>query len=226
MKVGTDGVILGAWAPHPQPRSILDVGTGTGLIALMLAQRFAEAMITAIEPDPEAAADAAENFEREPLGRHITLHRIGLEGFAPTHPYDLIVSNPPFFQNSMPSPDGGRNTARHAGHFGPAQFLTMAEWLSEGGVLAGIYPMDAFATVKKKALTLNLHLVDAMEVAPTPDKPAHRTLFAYSREPLSYKAASGSPLIIETGRRHGYSDAYRALTSPFYLDKVFERSTK
>ncbi len=113
MKVGTDGVLLGAWTPvRDADRRVLDVGTGTGLIALMLAQRTTAARITALDVDPDCVGQARENANASPWG-----HRIGtvcspVQEFG-DGPFDLIVSNPPFYDNSLPSPDAARTTARH-----------------------------------------------------------------------------------------------------------------
>lgn len=114
MKVGTDGVLLGAWAQQKHARTILDIGTGSGLIALMLAQRFQEAEITGIDIDPSAAKQASDNFRLSPWShrmhaRCIDLHTFSLEDGH----FDLIVSNPPYFSASLKNPNQQRATARH-----------------------------------------------------------------------------------------------------------------
>lgn len=223
MKVGTDGVMLAAWAPHPHPRRILDIGTGTGLIALILAQRFRDAQITAIEPDDGAALDAHANFSSQELGQHISLVKTSVKSFRPQGTYDLIVSNPPFFRNSMKSPDTGRNTARHIAHFGPDELLASAAWLSDGGVLAGIYPVEVFQSAKETALKHHLHLIAQVTVFPLPEKPPHRVIFAYAKQPRYMDGPLRTSLTIETGKRHEYSSDYKDLTSPYYLDRVFNR---
>lgn len=114
MKVGTDGVLLGAWAEvRPGDRRMLDVGTGTGLIALMLAQRSA-ARITAVDVDAECATQAAENFAASPWADRLDAVAVAVRRYDPVERFDLIVSNPPYYVDSLLSPDEGRNTARHA----------------------------------------------------------------------------------------------------------------
>lgn len=113
MKVGTDGVLLGAWAGvRPADRRILDVGTGTGLIALMMAQRAPEALITGV--DVEEVSQARENAAASPWGGRVAFVQCPVQEFAPDERFDLIVSNPPFFVDSLTCPDEGRTTARHA----------------------------------------------------------------------------------------------------------------
>jgi len=116
MKVGTDGVLLGAWADMEQARSILDVGTGSGLIALMAAQRNLTAAITAIDIDESAIIQARENFDRSPWVNRLTAEPISLEDFAGSTDamFDVIVSNPPYFHQSLHSPDKKRTLARHS----------------------------------------------------------------------------------------------------------------
>lgn len=114
MKVGTDGVLLGAWARvEPQDERILDIGTGTGLIALMLAQRSA-ARITAVEIDPGSASQARENADASPWGERIEVVCSSVQAFDPGRRFGLIVSNPPFYVDSLTCPDRGRSRARHA----------------------------------------------------------------------------------------------------------------
>ena len=113
MKVGTDGVLLGAWAGvRPSDRRILDVGTGTGLIALMMAQRAPEALITGV--DVEEVSQARENAAASPWGGRVVFEQCPVQEFAPDERFDLILSNPPFFVDSLTCPDEGRTTARHA----------------------------------------------------------------------------------------------------------------
>ncbi len=215
MKVGTDGVLLGAWcdAQHTA-RSILDIGTGTGLIALMLAQRNPEARITAIEPNPEAALDAKANFTASPFREKCTLLEISLQDFNPDTNFDLIVSNPPFFQNSLQNPDPGRTQARHTAGFSPEHLAATSRWLSPKGKLAGIYPVDVFEVFQDFAAKAGMFPVRKMTVYPNPEKPAHRILFEFSRFPGPIQTEE---LTIETLGRHQFGEKYMALTRDFYL---------
>ncbi len=111
MKVGTDGVLLGAWARGG--KRVLDIGTGTGLVALMMAQRFTDAVVDAVEIDHDTAGQAMENVSSSPFANRVKVFAKALQGFEPDAPYDSIVTNPPFFSNSLLAPDSSRTMARH-----------------------------------------------------------------------------------------------------------------
>ena len=114
MKVGTDGVLLGAYAPLPDWSShVLDIGTGCGLVALMMAQKYPNAQIDAIDIDEAAAEQAQENFQASPWSDRLHAYASRLQDWQPNEKYDVIVSNPPYFQNSLKNPDKARQTARH-----------------------------------------------------------------------------------------------------------------
>ena len=140
MKVGTDGVLLGAWADGG--RRILDIGTGTGIIALMMAQRFPDAAIDAIEIDHDACRQAAGNIAATPFADRIRIHECPIQHFQPTMRYDVIVSNPPYFINSMKNPDKKRATARHTDTLSPRDLFMAAEkMLDENGIFSIIIPI-------------------------------------------------------------------------------------
>ncbi len=221
MKVGTDGVLLGAWCPCVSAKTILDIGTGTGLIALMLAQRNHDAVIHAIEPNSNALADAQLNIANSPWADRIYLSADSLNTYQPPHPFDLIVCNPPFFQNSLRNPSTGRSEARHNIDFSPADLAAAAKWLSPGGILSGIYPPDVFDIFHPFALIQGLTLSGKTDIKPTPDKLVKRVLFAYAKSDKHASAIQTTPeiLIIESHGRHGYSDEYLDLTGEFYLGK-------
>ena len=215
MKVGTDGVLLGSWCTSENAVSALDIGTGTGLIALMLAQRNLKIEITAIEPNELAIKDARLNFENSPWGDRIVLEKTNLESFETNKTFDLIISNPPFFKNSLHAPDSGRNLARHITGFSPRIYAEASSLLNSNGILSGIYPIDIFNEFDLEARKLGLFPTRLCEVQPTPQKPPHRMLFEYTfaetPNPIVDK------LIIEENGRHNYSDEYRKLTRDFYL---------
>ena len=149
MKVGTDGVLLGAWAGQGCPGKILDVGTGSGLVALMLAQRFPEAQVTGIDSDPEAAAQARENFAGSPWPQRLRAAHLSLQEFcrdtaatAAARRFDLVVSNPPFYDTTLTSPDPLRTAARHTGGLTHEELLLLsAGLLSDTGVFSLIVPV-------------------------------------------------------------------------------------
>ena len=112
MKVGTDGVLLGAWAEGGC--TILDIGTGTGLVALMMAQRFEDAQVVGIDIDPDASEQARENVAASPFASRISILHTSLQAFSTERKFDAIVSNPPYFEHSLKNPDAARAAARHA----------------------------------------------------------------------------------------------------------------
>lgn len=217
MKVGTDGVLLGAWCSCGNAKTALDIGTGTGLIALMLAQRNSNLSITAIEPNDYAIQDAAPNFQNSDWNGRIILHKTDLNSFIATEQkFDLIVANPPFFKNSLNAPDTDRTMARHIDDFSPVALAEAARTcLDSNGILSGIYPLDSFQEFDLAASEVGLIPSRLCAVRPTPEKPAHRMLFEYAF--AERQTTFIQELIIEEKGRHNYSKAYRDLTSDFYL---------
>jgi tRNA1Val (adenine37-N6)-methyltransferase len=214
MKVGTDGVLLGAWAGSGSPQRVLDIGTGTGLIALMMAQRFATAEITAIEPNDAAQTDAAQNFLLSPFSDRIQLFRGNFQDFQPLSAFDLIVSNPPFFTKSLVSQNAGREQARHANSLSIEDLSKAVEYLSENGSLAVIYPKEEFHRFRSLMADRGLFPHRTVAVKPTPAKAAHRFMGEFSR---NGEVLEETELIIEENGRHQYSEEYKSLTKAFYL---------
>lgn len=218
MKVGTDGVLLGAWAPiEHKPFSILDIGAGTGLIALMLAQRSHAEQIDGIEIDDDAYEQAVENFEESPWGDRLFCYHAGLDEFMeePEDEYDLIVSNPPFYTDGYFSDDEQRNTARFTESL-PFEDLVEASsiLLSETGVLAVIVPFKEEEKFIALAAEEGLFPFKITRVKGTPVTEIKRSLMAFSFNEAA--ALTEDELIIETAR-HQYTDGYISLTKDFYL---------
>jgi len=218
MKVGTDGVILGAWANASDFSHALDVGTGTGLLALMLCQRFPGLHFDAIEIDSNAAEQARENAEASPFAGRVRVLNGDFESYRPEHiRYDFIVSNPPYFSEKVHSPDMARNMARNAGSLElSGLFKGMAQLLAVGGSFALIVPFSNREEVLQLAAGHDMHLNRRLLVIPAPGKEAKRICMQFSR---TQGLAEDEQLIIETGGRHRYSDEYKALTAAFYLEK-------
>ena len=217
MKVGTDGVLLGAWAPLDHtPYSILDIGAGTGLIALMLAQRSNAEQIDAIEIDDDAYEQAVENFEDSPWGDRLFCYHAGLDEFMedPEEEYDLIVSNPPFYTEDYTSGDEQRDKARFAESM-PFEDLVEASsiLLSDVGVLAVIIPYKEEQNFIALAKAEELYPFKITRVKGTPQTEIKRSLIAFSRDK---KEITENDLVIETAR-HQYTEDYTALTTDFYL---------
>lgn len=217
MKVGTDGVLLGAWAGTDSCNRILDIGTGTGLIALMLAQR-SPAIIDAIDIDADACLQAQENVVSSPFAERIQVRHSALADFAQaaTDRYDLIVSNPPYFVDSLKCPDRQRNTARHT------DTLTLEDLLQDSrkllapqGRIALILPYDQKERLTDCIRTYQLFLSKETSVIPVPGAQPKRLLAELTADPPA-SPASSDRLTIEIAR-HQYTDEYIRLTKDFYL---------
>lgn len=219
MKVGTDGVLLGAWAPiDHQPFSILDIGAGTGVIALMLAQRTDAEEIEAIEIDADAHEECVTNFENAPWNDRLFCFHSSLDAFMDAledEEYDLIVSNPPYHTETYFSGDQKRDTARFTQSLPFADLCEAASvLLSEDGIFCTIIPFSAEQDFITLAGKNDLFPLKITRVKGTPTTPIKRSLLAFSR--TQTKKLPIDELIIET-ERHQYTPKYTALTQDFYL---------
>lgn len=215
MKVGTDGVLLGAWAGICHPARILDIGTGTGLVSLMLAQRFPEAIIDALEIDPESALQARENTGGSSWGERIRVIQADFLQWAPGGKYDLIVSNPPFFGRSLPSPDAVRNRARHDRSLPLDGLITGSSGILEpGGGLSLVIPIQRLPEVVTAIGRASLLLNRIARVRATPASPVKRLLIHLGR---STAPPEISELVIEA-QPGSFSEEFRGLIEEFYLE--------
>lgn len=218
MKIGTDGVLLGAWTPlENNPDSILDIGTGTGLIALMLAQRSAANQIDALEIDENAYEQAVDNFEKSPWNDRLFCFHAGLDEFVeePEDEYDLIVSNPPFYTEDYYSNNDQRDLARFANAMPFEELVEAAAmFLSENGVFSVIIPFKEEAQFLALATEFELYPFKITHVKGTPVTEIKRSLLAFSRNETPDLVID--ELVIETAR-HQYTAEYIALTKDFYL---------
>lgn len=216
MKVGTDGVLLGAWADCVNAQSVLDIGTGTGLIALMLVQR-SKAKIDAVEIDEAASIQAKENVDKSLWSDRIEIFNKSFQDFSNTteKKYDLIVSNPPYFQNSLYAPDEKRTDARHNSNLKLDDLVFGAfKLLSEKGRLSIILPYVEGTMFILKAAEKGLYCVRQTNVLPKPAREPKRLLLEFRKEKMPLVEQE---LIIELNKRHEYSEAYKNLTKDFYL---------
>ena len=215
-KVGTDGVLLGAWTNYSRAITMLDVGTGSGLLALMAAQQNHELRIEAVEVEINAAQQAAENALASPWANRIKVHHTALQSFVPAQPFDLIISNPPFFSSSLQGPAQNRNLARHQESLSFGELLSFATaHLSEKGELSVIYPFDLIEGIVQTAGDRGLYLIRRCDLQPRTGKAFSRSMLAFSREA---KQVQTETLVIrlESG---AYSPEHDALTREFYLSK-------
>ncbi len=217
MKVGTDGVLLGAWAGSGWLLNILDIGTGTGLIALMMAQRFPGARIDAVEIDPDSSGQAAENVLESPFSERISVVTADFISWETEKKYDLIVCNPPFFKDSLQSPDSGRTTARHEDSLPLGELISKsAGLLSPDGGLAMIIPVDRLPEAAKVAVETGLNLNRILRVKGTPKVPVKRVLIHLDKK---FMPVEMGELTLEGEERGSVTEEYRGLTQEFYLDK-------
>lgn len=215
MKVGTDGVLLGAWASVEGDASILDVGTGSGLIALMVAQRNAKASITAIDIEHLAVDQARANVSCSPWSGRIAVECADVRSYAPNMKFDHIVSNPPYFSDSLPSPNEQRARARHTTTLDFSALVDAAvRLLNDGGRLSVILPSDAAAQMRREAFG-QLWLAHETDVVTRIGDAPRRTMMEFV---LSVKPVMPRVDCFAMQRSDGsWSDEYRQLTEEFYL---------
>lgn len=214
MKVGTDGCLLGAWVDVSGADRILDVGTGTGLIALMLAQRSAAVSVVAVEVDAAAAEQAVENVQRSPWPDRIEVLHTDFKSYESGEGFDLIVSNPPYFVDSLLSPDRQRSLARHASGLTYADLLAKSvSLLRPGGRLALVLPMDLLPHLLRMAPYFKLSLCRQTDVRTTPKAAPKRVLVCFS---LETSTCTYDELVIEKAPQV-YTSQFRTLLKDFYL---------
>jgi tRNA1Val (adenine37-N6)-methyltransferase len=217
MKVGMDGVLLGCWTDASKAERILDIGTGTGLIALMMAQKNSLAQIYAIEIDREAFNEAVLNFQQSQWGERIRIENCSFQEFSALTDwkYDLIVSNPPFFSNGVKAPLGRRAQARHSDSL-PMEVLISgaANMLTGKGRIALVLPVEYLPEIEQLANLNKLFISRLCRVKPNPQKSDFRILIELSREGCIFQEEN---LMIEFEKHHDYTPEYKELTKDFYL---------
>ncbi|MBS1529313.1 MAG: methyltransferase [Bacteroidetes bacterium] len=217
MKINTDGVLLGALADADHPKTILDIGTGTGVIALMLAQRFSGSRIDAVEIDNEAAETARRNFESSPFSERLTALPFCFEEFFEKYPerqYDLIVSNPPFYINSLKSPQKGRRVAKHADKdFFENLVKRASAHLARNGLVTLILPVDTAELVIKLSERYGLFPVKRVNTRSFFDSEPHRVILFLGSNRNGLEQTSfviyKSPGV--------YSEVYIKLLQPYFI---------
>lgn len=218
MKVSTDACVLGAVAPVAKAQRLLDIGTGTGLLALMAAQRSPTAAIEAVELDPAAAAQAAANFRASLWAPRLTLHALPLASLAATRPaaFDGIVCNPPFFRHSLRSPNAQRTTARHT----TAASLTFAElaqfaadFLTATGQLTVLLPPPEMQHFRQAAAAAGLWPVAQLVLRHRAGSKPLRHIITFARQASLLRQEE---LLIKDANEQ-YSQSFRELLEPFYL---------
>ena len=233
MKVNTDGVLLGAaMTVRPEDRRLLDIGTGTGTIALMAAQRMADVVtslrgvevtwqsvgIDAIDIDEPSATEAAMNFADSPWSESIHAHNLSLDEYAAVFPekkYDLIFSNPPYFEDSLTAPDERKSTARHTsdGLSYRDIFEFAKDRLTEDGRVALVLPADQEAALCRYARMCGLHMFRILRVRTVPRKAPSRMIAEFSR----HRCETVKEELLTIQNEGQYTQEYLSLTHEFYL---------
>jgi len=215
-RITTDSVLLGAWPDLNEVRHVLDVGTGTGILALMAAQRC-EASVIAIEPDRNSFMQAGLNITASPWSGRITLLNRTLQeySFESTQLFDTIITNPPFFISSLPNPDARKAAARHSLTLTHTGLLEASlRLLAPDGTLQLVLPVIEAEKFAVLARASGLYCRRRLSVRPTPELPPARMLMTFGRQSQDCEE---SVIVLEKGGRHVYSDEYVSLTKDFYL---------
>ena len=217
MKINTDGVLLGAIAQADDPKTILDIGTGTGVIALMLAQRFTKAQIDAVEIDESAAKTAGRNFENSIFNGRLSIYFSNIGDFLDEHPenkYDLIISNPPFYINSLESPTEKKSLAKHTEvNFFEILLKDIAGHLSQKGACWLVLPLETASLVNNLIKQNGMHLQKVMNIHSYPHSAAHRFVLCFGFKEISPEM---SKLTIYQAVGI-YSEEYQKLLQPYFL---------
>lgn len=217
MKVGTDGILLGAWADISHAKSILDIGTGSGVIAIMLGQRADQATIDGLDIDGSAFEQTKENMDRAPWSNRMRAFHISVQDFSKTQEgtYDLIVSNPPFFSGGTFSHNQDRNSVRHTVKMPHGDLLTAVQkLLAPGGKFCLILPFIEGLRFQELAETYKLYCTRVTNVKPKADRPVERLLLQFER---NKKILKEEELIIQKEGHNDWTEQYIELTREFYL---------
>ncbi len=218
MKVGTDGVLLGAWADTTDAQTVLDIGTGTGVIAIMLAQRSRQAVIHAVEIDEASCAQARENMKNTPWANRLYAHLDSIQHFAQNNNlhFDLIVSNPPFFSGGTLSNSQNKTSVRHTIKLPHGDLLSAVRTLlSPQGKFCLILPYLEGLRFREMATFYNLYCSKTTEIRPRNDKPVERLLLQFERH---VKKLEKNTLVLQDSGVGNWTPGFRALTGDFYLN--------
>ncbi len=222
MKVCTDACVLGAWAPLTAASRILDIGAGTGLLSLMAAQRNPSARIDAVEIEAAACRQARQNVENSLFRERIRLYEGAIQSFVPEKGYDCILTNPPFFQNSLRSPDAEINTAHHAGTLNFASLeAAISRLLLPGGSWHVVLPVPESDVLQELAERQGWRLMQTLLLAHRPGMKPFRRLATYGRKPGTEESAVVPMVfpVLRIYREDGktYQPEFIQLLKEFYL---------
>jgi tRNA1Val (adenine37-N6)-methyltransferase len=215
MKVGTDAILLSVWARVTKCYNILDVGTGTGIISLICAQRNSQAIIEGVEIDAGGFEDATLNFSSSPWKDRLQAHHCDFLDFETDKTYDVIISNPPYFSNSLRASDPSRSAARHDDSLPAQAFLEKsAKLLKKEGVLAVIFPTNQMEKWEAEAKLHGLYSTRICKVFTVPNRESQRVMVEYKTSPLDYPEMES--VLIEKSPGQS-SEHFKFLTRDFFL---------
>lgn len=220
MKLGTDSVLLGAWTNSAGRERVLDIGTGTGVIALIIAQNNPDAVVDGIEIDSDSADQAALNFNQSPFQDRLKVIHQAIQTYSEEHiePYDLLVCNPPFFTGGTLSETGGRNAARHTVKLPHADLIHAArKLLQDSGRLNLILPYIEGLRFEELAKTYGFYARKITEVFTKPNKPVERLLMSFSKHDGPTEKNSIT-IQKDTDIRNDWTEEYKSLTRDLYLN--------
>ncbi len=214
MKVSTDSVMLGGTCFHSDPKYILDLGAGSGILSLMVAQRFPSAYIEGIEICKQAYQTFKENINNSPFYKRVNAIHSSIEDFKSSYQYDLVISNPPYFENNLISPDNDRTTARHINSSHLDWLKKAFELLTDNGKVYFILPSIEADNLIKNAININAYIVEEIAIFAKKDTACKRKIITFSKQK---KPLIKSSIIIynESGQ---YSDDFRNKFKDFYLN--------
>lgn len=217
MKVNTDSVILGAYTSYTNPKTALDIGTGTGLLTLMLAHKYPNLLLDAVEIEQESLQEAELNFTNSPWSERINAENKALQDFVPTHKYDVIITNPPYFINSSKNPNHLKTTARHTDCLSFQEIIDFSKThLTPKGILSLILPKTEGDIFEELALKNDLFLSQKLNISPLPNKDVNRVVLVFSLNKLNKPKIDNMLVYQEVSK---YSQQHQELTKEFYLNK-------
>jgi len=217
LKVGTDAMILGAISEHKNPQRILDIGTGTGVLSLVMAQKYPNAKIEALDIDAESLLDCAQNFKNSPWNDNLDCKKINFNRFETSNNFDLIISNPPFYENALKSENSRTNRAKHEDdQLIENIFIKSTELLHSEGLLWLILPYSSFDKWNKFAKEQELFLVKNYSIFAKPDRPK-RSVLAFG---LDGKIEVRNFDLILRDESGNYSEEYKLLTRDFHSKEL------
>lgn len=218
LKIGSDGMMLGAWVQLEHADRILDIGTGSGLIALMQAQKYPRAYITGVDIHEGSILDATDNASKTPWSNRLHFTCSDVKTYHPEKKFDAIISNPPFFVNSTKSNNKALSTAKHTDSLSPLDIIDLCpNLLNVNGKVTMILPFDLGTEVIQYALTKGFHLTRKCIVYPVSYKKPNRLIFELklTSEPVEY--LEESIFVRDSAKNNAFSDGYKSLLSDFMI---------